>query len=714
MTQITITDSNILWQFGEYFAAGLFENAEAAPIIQYSRATRRWLENCPVGEYSDTAIFPSGKLLAGSDAILNPSYSFTLGWNEANFQRKLESAAASNGMGERQQKALKALRQLYDREEAKIDQIHTVHTIGGRGYTHAIVNYGRVLNEGLDAYERSARQGLRSASGADRKDFYLAMLDLLEGIRAWHGRLRKKVAEAASASENQAKLVEALQQVPFGPARNFYEAVVAYNFIYYLDGCDNPGRMDQVLWPTFQQDGTIDHNQALALLREFFGNVSTNGGWSLAIGGSQADGTPAYQEMTEICLEASQGHYRPSLELRVRPDMPDKVWELAMETLGTGCGQPAFYNEPGYLSALRSIFPEIPQEDLVKWNGGGCTETMLHGCSNVGSLDAGINLPLILEGTLERILAREEIEFAQLLQEFKDDIRKVTEAVLSELNDYFEARAAHRPQPLRSLLIDDCLERGLDFNAGGARYNWSVVNIAGLSNVADSLQALREVAFEGQEITPASMLDCLRQNFAGCEPLRQRLLGCAKFGNDLAEVDALAAEIAQCIYQELLSTPCQRGGHFLPSHIQFETFGYAGQQVGASPDGRRAGEPLADSAGPVQGRDRRGPTAMLQSVARLPLHLAAGTPVLNLRVAKGGLATPAGREKLRALIETYFQMGGMQLQVSVVDRAELLAALEHPEWHEDLIVRIGGYSTYFNWLSPELKQEVIKRTEYLV
>ncbi len=472
--------------------------------------------------------------------------------------------------------------------------------------------------------------------------------------------------------------------------------------------------MDQVLWPYFQQDGTIDHNQALALLREFFGNVSANGGWSLAIGGSQADGTPAYQEMTEICLEAAQGHYRPSLELRVRPDMPDRIWELAMETLRTGCGQPAFYNEPGYLGALHSIFPEIPQADLVKWNGGGCTETMLHGCSNVGSLDAGINLSLILEETLERTLARKEIEFAQLLQEFKADIRMATGAVLSELNDYFEARAEHRPQPLRSLLIDDCLERGMDFNAGGARYNWSVVNIAGLSNVADSLQALREVVFECQEISPADMLECLHQNFAGCEPLRQRLLGCEKFGNDLAGVDSLTAEIAQFVYQELLSTPCRRGGHFLPSHIQFETFGSAGQQVSASPDGRLAFEPLADSAGPVQGRDRKGPTAMLKSVARLPLHLAAGTPVLNMRVAKSMMGNPSSQRNLRALIETYFRLGGMQLQISVVDRAELLDALQHPERHDDLIVRIGGYSTYFNWLSSELKQEVIKRTEYLV
>ncbi len=216
------------------------------------------------------------------------------------------------------------------------------------------------------------------------------------------------------------------------------------------------------------------------------------------------------------------------------------------------------------------------------------------------------------------------------------------------------------------------------------------------------------------EITPSGLLSCLRQNFVGNEPIRQRLLTCAKFGNDLEPVDSLAVEIASFVYQELLSHPCQRGGHFLPSHIMFETFGYAGKQVGASPDGRSAFEPLADSVGPVQGRDRKGPTAMLNSVARLPLHLAAGTPVLNMRFSKRGLAKMESRRNLRSLVETYFSMGGMQLQVSVLDRDELVDALEHPDRHEDLIVRIGGYSTYFNWLSDDLKQEVIKRTEYLV
>jgi formate C-acetyltransferase len=177
-------------------------------------------------------------------------------------------------------------------------------------------------------------------------------------------------------------------------------------------------------------------------------------------------------------------------------------------------------------------------------------------------------------------------------------------------------------------------------------------------------------------------------------------------------VDALARRIADCVYGEITAFPCVRGGKFLPSHIMFETFASAGAAVGALPDGRRSGEPLADSVGPVQGRDTKGPTALLRSVARLPLIQAIGTPVLNLRFVKSIAGIPDGRKRLRALIEGYFRMGGMQVQFSLLDRDELEDALAHPERHDDLIVRIGGYSTYFNRLSPELKREVIKRTEY--
>ncbi|MFC1718700.1 pyruvate formate lyase family protein, partial [Candidatus Poribacteria bacterium] len=268
------------------------------------------------------------------------------------------------------------------------------------------------------------------------------------------------------------------------------------------------------------------------------------------------------------------------------------------------------------------------------------------------------------------------------------------------------------PQPMRSLLIDDCIDNGREFNAGGARYNWSVINVAGLANVIDSLAAVREVVFEKKEKTGAELLEVLQRNYEGAEAIRQRLEKCPRFGNDDERADEIAEDIAGFVFSEFLRYAPWRGGKFLASCLMFVTYANAGTPVGALPDGRSAGAPLADSAGPVQGRDRNGPTAMLKSVAAIPHYLAPGTLVVNARFTRDFFTTEAGRARLQDLVRTYFDMGGMQLQINVVDQEVLKDAIAHPEKHQDLIVRIGGYSEYFNRLSPALKQTVLERIEH--
>lgn len=689
---------------GEPFAAGFCECPEATPFERYARAYRRWFEHGPLATYDSGSLYPAGPK-AASSATVAPNYSFTFDWNSRAFDERL------SGLNAPTRDAFEDLKwQLVEEgDKTKFGNSDCKeHFIGGKGYTHAIIHYGRVLAEGLDSYETRVRAGLSHATEDRTRGFYAGLLDLLAGIRTWHARSLEVLRRSTNPSRE--RLIAALSRVPFQPARSFYEAMVAYNFVYYLDGCDNPGRLDAVLEPYYA--AAPDRDAALALLSEFADNVSANGGWTAALGGSHPDGTPHYSEMTEIVLAATHGRYRPTLELRVRPDMPDSLWEAAFDSLASGNGQPAFYNEPRYLAGLREADLGLTETDLVKWSGGGCTETMVHGCSNVGSLDAGINLPFVLVETLRSTLADDSVTFEQIVEAFQANLRRVIQNVLAQLNAHFAARALHRPQPIRSLLMDDCVERGRDFNDGGARYNWSIVNVAGLANVADSLEALRAVVFGEGVVTPSELCEILECNFEGHEALRLRLAAAPKYGNDQSCVDALASDLAAFVYGEIRAIPCTRGGHFLPSHIMFDTFGWAGHVVGATPDGRRSGEPLADSAGPVQGRDTHGPTALLRSVARLPQQLAVGTPVLNLRFTKSTLAGPEARQRLRALVETYFHLGGMQVQISVVDRAELEDALINPEQHENLIIRIGGYSTYFNRLSMELKHEVIKRTEY--
>jgi formate C-acetyltransferase len=232
--------------------------------------------------------------------------------------------------------------------------------------------------------------------------------------------------------------------------------------------------------------------------------------------------------------------------------------------------------------------------------------------------------------------------------------------------------------------------------------------------VVDSLAAVREVVYERAELSGAGLLAILARDFEGAEAFRQRLARCPRYGNDLRSVDELAAEIAEHVFREFGRYRPWRGGRFLPSCIMFTTYAREGAKVGATPDGRHAGAPLGDSIGPVAGRDREGPTAMLRSVVRLPLHLALGTPVLNVRFSKALFGSSEGRQSVRDLIEAYFKLGGMQIQVSVVDQDVLRDAITHPERHEDLIVRVGGFSAHFNTLSEELKRTVLERTEHMV
>jgi pyruvate-formate lyase len=717
-SEIRAADSKALGDLGAWFAAGYFEEPDAGPMRRWSRAVRRRFEHRELSPCAGELLYPSGPIMRGdspASRILEPSYSYTWTFNREALGEVLATATPEQ---------VAALRKL---ETAMGDLVeHTAvwrspHTVGGCGYTHSIPNYGRVLGEGLDAHAGRIEAGLDAARrvGDQAKiSFYLGLLDVIAGIRTWHGRILEMLGacRCATGADGEARdlLLEALRQVPFAPARSFHEAVVAYNFTFYLDDCDNPGRLDRELAPYYERDivaGTLTREHALALLRAFTDNVAANHAWSAAIGGSQPDGTPAYNEVTQLCLEAVHHRHRPSYELGVRQDMPDALWSAALDAVATGCGQPAFYNEAAYVAGLREADLGLAEDDVVLWNGGGCTETMIHGCSNVGSLDAGIHLPLILEAILARHLPT-VTSFDALLRRFTTEVDAVIDDIAAGINRLQEAKAALVPQPMRSLLIDDCIDRGMEFNAGGARYNWSVVNVAGLANVSDSLAAVREVVFEKQELSGRALASALACNFDGLELLRQRLRRCPRFGNDLSEVDTLGAGIAEHVFQAFWRKQPWRGGRFLPSCIMFTTYAAEGARIGATPDGRRAGEPLADSIGPVAGRDHRGPTAMLRSVTRLPLRLALGTPVLNIRFGTALFASRDGRQAVRDLITTYFELGGMQLQLSVVDREVLEAAILEPEQHEDLIVRVGGFSAYFNSLSPALKQAILERTEY--
>jgi len=646
---------------GEPYAAGFFENPERSRFYRFARAQRVFWENMIMPEYSGEQLYPCGGKFRARYAV-KPCFSFTYSVNWERLQKK-----DCKGIDELKQEA--ALSKGKD----------TPHTVGGYGYTHSIPNYGRIITEGLDSYEKRV-------SKLEAGDFRDGLMEIIAGIRVYKDR-SLEILKAANAPS---KLISALEKVPFRPAGNLYEAVVAWNFIYYVDGCDNPGRLDAELYPFYKGENIED------LLREFFINADKNDGWSCAIG-------PEYNPLTLQCLKAIKGIRRPNVELRITEDMPFEFWEAAAESLTTSCGQPALYNEKLYQEGLAERFPNISKEDLMRFNGGGCTETMLAGVSNVGSLDAGINLLLIFSSFMREKL-KNYGDFDAFYSGLVSEIRAVTAETLDIVNDIKQKHEKYRPQPVRTLLIDDCIDKGLDFYAGGARYYWSVINFAGLVNCIDSLLAVRKLIFDDKEYKPEEFICRLDEQDAD---FLSKLKTCPCYGVDDDNADSLAEQFAKDVFKALDQRTPYMGGAFLPSSIQFITYLEAGMDIPATPDGRAYGEPLADSIGAIHGKDTEGPTAMLNSAAKLPLKLAVGTPILNIRLGKEMIS-----KHLKTLIMGYFKQGGMQVQVSCISREDILDAIEHPEKHENLIVRVGGYSEYFNRLSSELKQTVLKRTEF--
>lgn len=649
---------------GEPFAAGLFEFPDREPGPRYANALRRFWEATELTPYDGGMLYPCGKCTFNleQDMAVRPHYA-----NTYTFDRERLCAKTRQGY------------EAMCLEDAKVSGFPTPHTVGGAGWTHSFPNYQRILAEGVDRY----RQRVQALPEGEFRDSLLITLD---GIEIYRQRCLALLKEAGA----PAQLIGALEYVPNHPARNAYEALVSINFIYYVDGCDDIGALDRNLLPYYAGEDLVE------LLREFFRHADDNDGWSGPLG-------PEYNDITLMCIKAIHNGRRPSLQLLVKPDMPEAVWAESVSALATSCGQPAFYNYALYRSTLHELMPMIPEADLDRLAFGGCTETMLEGISAVGSDDAGINTALVFDDWMRRGLAQCNC-FEAFFEGLKEQLRLTIAQVLDILNEHRRTRALYRPSIVRTLFVDDCIDKQLDFHNNGARWVWSVINIAGLINVIDSLSVIKTLIYDDKRYTPAEFIEKLDARDPAFLLLAK---SCPCYGTDDDKVDLLGAELADAIADAFDQRQCFPSGRFFPVANQFTTYADAGLHIRATPDGRCCGGPLCDSMGAIHGNDVLGPTALLNSVSKLPLNRIIGSPVTNIRLKKEHLSP-----LLKPLVLSFFQRGGMQLQVSCLSRDEILDAIAHPEDHRNLVVRIGGYSEYFIRLSPELQQTVLERTEH--
>lgn len=547
------------------------------------------------------------------------------------------------------------------------------------------------------------------------------------------------------------KIADVCRHVPAHAPRDFQEALQYYWFCHLaviteLNGWDSfsPGHLDHHLLPFYRKglgDGTLTPESARELLHAFFikfnnhpapskvGVTAAESGTyqdfaNINLGGLLPDGSDGSNEVSHLLLDVIDEMHliQPSNNLQLSRKTPDALLKRALRIIRKGYGFPSLFN------ADAVVEEQLRQgKSLKDARAGGCS-----GCVETGAfgkeayiLTGYFNLPKILEITLHNGIDPRTGKqlgpptgdpasfksFDDLFAAFHRQVRHFLDIKLAGNHLIEQMYAALMPAPFLSVLTDDCIEKGRDYNAGGARYNNSYIQFVGIGTLSDSLSAIAENVFDTRSLTLSALLEALADDFSTNPILQQRLLTrTRKYGNDDDYADTLMRRVFDMLVDELDGTPNCKGGAYriemLPTtcHIHF------GAVTGATPDGRRARMPLSEGISPSQGADRRGPTAIIRSAAKMD-HIQTGGTLLNMKFAPALLQSDSGIDNLAHLVRTYFRMDGHHIQFNVVTAQTLRAAQANPAAHRDLIVRVAGYSDYFCDLSRDLQEEIIARTE---
>jgi pyruvate-formate lyase len=726
----------ILQEIGEWMALGWYEGLELPWPRSYGLAFRRLYENMAI-------TVPKNRLLLPHEPFENARTMESHGvWHATNyildFNHSYNLVVNSD--------LVKEKKELFPHHADFIDALQRDlqrQIVNFGGYTHSNPDIRRVVNDGflsmleeLDA-EIAVGQKEDSPDEAEAMQLLLSLRDYTYGVLAFHRKAvdAMNIAVSEATGERKEKLTiiaDSFAKCFLHPSTNFIEGLLAVNFTWMLDGCDSLGRIDQALGALFENDlknGTLDIEFTRQLIDEMWQNFERYNGWNIQIGGYTPDGQDGVNKLTMELIDACRRNHlrRPNVAFRITKSTPDEVLVTTLKALRDGSGRPALYNDDLYVDTLYNMDLGLTQEDAREIGFGGCTETMIAGLSNVGSLEGHLNLAKALELAIydgyNPITGKQEGPHTGNFTDYEtyDDFLKAVKRQIEFQTDEFVAfskqnlaKRFHHGDPKipRTFFTRDCVKNRKSFEAGGARYNWAVISYQGIANLIDSLTAISKLVFKEKSLNKQQLIDALKADFNGYEDIKNQLTTAPKFGNDNTDVDSIAADIMNFTWDTLYAHDTPRGGRYLASCILFTTYLGAGMAVGATPDGRKSHEPLTDSVGPMWGRDTNGPTAMLHSVNSLPLWKAVGTPVLNMRIQQSLLRDDAGLKAAVALIRTFFAQGGMQLQISVINKEEMIAAQHEPEKYRDLIVRIGGYSEYFTRLPKELQDTVIARTEY--
>lgn len=588
----------------------------------------------------------------------------------------------------------------------------------------------RVGIGGLLAEIEQLRAGLPTED--ERQSLYAACRVVTEALSDFVLRAAEacgRLAREDSSDAGRWRELEAIcRHIATEPPATFHEAIqlmfLTQIALWFAEDhhLTTPGRMDQTLRRFYEADvaaGRLDARRAFELISCLCIHMNRilwpGSAVSVLVGGLDAEGRDVTNTLTYLCLAARQATHLvyPTVGLVWHPQSPDELLDYAVRMIATGVGDPAIFNDEVISAGLRDH--GVAPEDCRNYMNSTCVEIKVCGASNMWVTQPYFNcaqalLEVMQEASLgvtsqpESFGALCELVRARLSQRLRD--------AADHLDRVWHERETRGCFPLASCLVDDCLTRGRDFDRGGARYNWVENSFVGLANLVDGLGAIRELVYSSGELTLADLTRILEADWEGHEILRQRILNTLpKYGNDDPQADELAAEWSQFLVQA--TEACHVGLHrYVPGFFCWIQHERMGSQTNATPDGRRAGLPLADGAGAAQGREKAGPTASALSTTCWSHRPILGGLVHNAKFSRNLLRSPEAQKALRGVIETYMQRGGFEIQVNVVGRETLLEAQEHPELHPDLLVRVAGYSDYFVHLNRNMQDEVIARTEH--
>lgn len=640
------------------------------------------------------------------------------------------------------------------------------------GDAHLAVNYERILKDGLKGYEKRVKEckanlDLTDPDSIDKYCFYNAVLIVLDAVCAFANRysvLAKKLAEKELNQERKLELLEMSRicaKVPYEPAETFQEAVQSVWFIQLILQIESNGhslsygRFDQYMYPYFDRDiknGNITEAEALELLtclwiktltinkvRSQAHTLSSAGSpmyQNVTIAGQTTDKKDAVNDLSFLVLKsvAQTRLTQPNLTVRYHKNINKQFFDECVEVMRLGFGMPALNNDEIIIPSFMDW--GVKEEDAYNYSAIGCVETAVPGkwgyrCTGMSyinfprmllcTMNNGVDLTSNKRFTKGYGYFTEMESYEELLKAWDKTVREITRYSVIVENAIDKASERDVPDVLCSALTDDCIARGKTIKEGGAVYDFISGLQVGIANMADCLAAIKKLVYEEKKITRQELWDAILDDFSSPEnkKIQEMLIREApKYGNDDDYVDQLIVEAYDSYIDEIEKYPNTRYKRGPIGGIRYAGTSSISANVGqgmstmATPDGRNAFEPLAEGCSPAHNSDKNGPTAVFKSVSKLRTNKITGGVLLNQKMTPQMLSTEENRQKLELLIQTFFnRLHGYHVQYNIVSKETLIDAQKHPEKHKDLIVRVAGYSAFFNVLSKKTQDDIIGRTE---